>query len=88
MPSISSSIGVTTRVSTSSGVMPGAFMMIFTWVVETSGNASIGKLPESPHAGADQKECEHQHQQPLGERELDQFLQHLTGLRRGPTKKP
>ncbi len=42
MPSISSSMGVAMRASTSSGVMPGAFMMIFTWVVETSGKASIG----------------------------------------------
>jgi hypothetical protein len=31
------------RVSTSSGVMPGAFRMILTWVVETSGKASIGR---------------------------------------------
>ena len=37
MPSISSSIGVVMRASTSSGVMPGAFMMILTWVDETSG---------------------------------------------------
>ena len=42
MPSISSSIGMTMRVSTSSGVMPGAFMMILTCVEETSGKASIG----------------------------------------------
>ena len=42
MPSSSSSIGVTMRVSTSSGVMPGALMMIFTCVDETSGKASIG----------------------------------------------
>ena len=41
MPSISSSIGTTMRDSTSSGVMPGAFMIIFTWVVETSGKASM-----------------------------------------------
>ncbi len=43
MPSISSSIGAVMRASTSSGVMPGAFMMIFTCVVETSGKASIGR---------------------------------------------
>ncbi len=46
MPGISTSIGATMRVSTSSGVMPGAFTMISTCVLETSGNASIGR-PES-----------------------------------------
>ena len=44
MPSISCSIGATTRASTSSGVMPGAFMMILTWVEDTSGKASIGRF--------------------------------------------
>jgi hypothetical protein len=42
MPSSSTSIGDVMRVSTSSGVMPGALMMILTCVGETSGNASIG----------------------------------------------
>jgi hypothetical protein len=42
MPSSSTSIGAVILVSTSSGVMPGALMMTFTWVGETSGNASIG----------------------------------------------
>jgi len=44
MPSISTSMGTAMRLSISSGVMPGAFMMILTWVLETSGNASIGRL--------------------------------------------
>ncbi len=35
-------MGATMRVSTSAGVMPGAFRMSFTWVVETSGKASMG----------------------------------------------
>src|SRR5690606_5437213 len=43
MPSISCSMGTVIRLSTSSGVMPGALMMILTCVVETSGNASIGR---------------------------------------------
>src|SRR5574340_621325 len=43
MPSSSCSIGTAMRVSTSSGVMPGAFMMIFTCVVDTSGKASMGR---------------------------------------------
>src|SRR5574343_306345 len=43
MPSISCSTGTAMRVSTSSGVMPGAFRMIFTCVLETSGKASIGR---------------------------------------------
>jgi hypothetical protein len=42
MPSISTSIRLVMRDSTSSGVMPGALTMILTWVVETSGKASIG----------------------------------------------
>ena len=32
------------RDSTSSGVIPGAFMMIFTWVGEMSGKASMGMV--------------------------------------------
>ena len=43
MPSISTSMGSAMRLSTSSGVMPGAFMMILTCVLDTSGNASMGK---------------------------------------------
>ena len=42
MPSNSTSTGWVIRDSTSSGVMPGALMMIFTCVGEISGNASIG----------------------------------------------
>ena len=44
MPSISTSIGIAMRLSISSGVMPGAFMMILTCVLDTSGKASMGKL--------------------------------------------
>ncbi len=43
-PSSSTSIGAVMRVSTSPGVMPGALTMILTWVVDTSGKASIGVL--------------------------------------------
>ena len=42
MPSISTSTGAVIRASTSSGVMPAALMMTFTWVLETSGKASMG----------------------------------------------
>src|SRR5690606_16019403 len=41
-PSSSTSIGAVMRVSTSSGVMPGALTITLTCVGETSGNASIG----------------------------------------------
>jgi hypothetical protein len=44
MPSISTSIGPAMRLSISSGVMPGAFMITFTCVLDTSGKASIGRL--------------------------------------------
>jgi len=44
MPSISTSMGATMRLSTSSGVMPGAFRITLTWVLETSGKASMGRL--------------------------------------------
>lgn len=44
MPSSSISRGVMTWVSTSSGVMPGALRMIFTWVGEMSGKASTGSF--------------------------------------------
>ena len=37
-------VGVMTRLSTSSGVMPGAFRMILTCVELMSGKASIGRL--------------------------------------------
>ena len=52
MPSISISIGAITRLSTSSGVMPGAFRMIFTCVELMSGKASIGSFrnDQVPHA--------------------------------------
>ncbi len=36
MPNISTSIGAVMRASTSSGVMPGALMMILTWGADTS----------------------------------------------------
>src|SRR5574343_2095237 len=44
IPSISTSMGMATRLSISPGVMPGAFMMIFTGVLDTSGKASIGRF--------------------------------------------
>jgi hypothetical protein len=47
MPSIASSIGIVIRCSISSGVMPGAFRITFTWVGETSGKASIGSVRQA-----------------------------------------
>ncbi|OIQ63722.1 hypothetical protein GALL_547380 [mine drainage metagenome] len=47
MPSTSCSIGRTTRVSTSSGVIPGTFMMIFTCGEDTSGKASTGSARQA-----------------------------------------
>ena len=44
MPNNSCSIGVETRCSTSSGVMPGTFSTTLTCVGEISGNASMGRF--------------------------------------------
>ena len=43
----SCSMGLTTRCSTSSGVMPGIFKMTLAWVGEMSGKASMGRFSQA-----------------------------------------